>query len=359
MSSSSLFQNVFVLTNKEYHAKWDQEALQKLKVPSVRVFNKGVPALNALKEDPPDILLCDGSLDDMDGLAFIQAMRKDQNLKKLPVIMVTTENRMERVLDSISAGCSGYILRPYSFETFQRHMRLAHHMENFMEIEEIQLEEAQSLVDEGQLDDAIEAFEEVVNTQDESRKYYDMGCDYLHQGRYGQAIIAFKKAVKLNGLFAEAYKGLADAYERKGKQEKYKEYLRLAAEVYAQQDNMEETKKVFIEILKMEKRPENPFNTLGVRLRRKGDYQGAVHYYQRALELTPDDENIYYNMARAHFFMNEPKLGEEMVKTALKLNRHFREAQLLYLEITGDEFKPKGAEKERPKRPERSSTLDS
>ena len=65
-----------------------------------------------------------------------------------------------------------------------------------------------------------------------------MGCRCLTRQKYGQAIIAFKKAININDLFAEAYKGLADAYKGKGEIEECKRYLQKAAEIHAQFNRM-------------------------------------------------------------------------------------------------------------------------
>ena len=355
----ALFQSILIVTHKDHHAKWDQEALKKLKVPNVTLAESGRVAFAHLKKNRVDMVLCDTVLEDIDGVTLVRELRKHEEFKRVPIIMVTTENRMERVLDAISAGVSGYILRPYSFETFERHLRMAHHTENFMEIEEIQLEEAQSMIEQGDFDDAIEALEEIVNTQDEAQKYYDMGCNSLRLKKYGQAIISFKKAVKLNDLFAEAYHGLAQAYEQKGDLDNCKLYLHRAAEVLAEQDRFEDTKRMFIEILKLEDDPTNPFNTLGVKLRKKGDYVQALYAYERAVELTPDDENVYYNIARAHYFMNDIPKAEENLVVALSMNGGFSEALALYADMTGKEWVPKGGKKKTTApTPKDASTLD-
>ena len=289
-----VYNNIVILTNVEVHAKRDLATIKTFGPTDVKLFTTGVDAIDYMAENPVDLILCDSSLDDMTGIKFAQIVRKNMSGRPLPIIMVTLENKKDHVLDSIAAGCIGYILRPYSLDTFEKYLILANQLDCYPEIEEMELQEAKDMVERGNFDDAIEAFEELISYQDEAQKYYDMGCQFMAQGKFGKAIVSYKKAVKINDLFAEAYKGLADAYKGKNDLETCKKYLKKAADVHAQFDRLEETKALFIEILKYEADTPNPFNSLGVTLRKQGDYPGAIHAYRQALELTPNDENIYF-----------------------------------------------------------------
>jgi tetratricopeptide (TPR) repeat protein len=332
--------NVVILTNVPVHAKRDHASIKMFGCEDVKTFCSGVDAIDHLTDHRVDLILCDSSLDDMTGVQFARIVRKNMSGRPLPIIMVTLENRKDHVLDSIAAGCMGYILRPYSLDTLERYLILANQLDNYPEIEEMELQEARDMVVRGDFDDAVEAFEEVISYQDEAQKYYDMGCRFLLQGKYGKAIVAFKKAVKINDLFAEAYKGLADAYKGKGDMEAYKQFLNKAAAIHAQFDRLEATKALFIEILKHDSDTPNPFNTLGVNLRKQGDYPGALHAYQQALELTPKDENIYFNMAKAFYFMSKIEDASKNVIISLKMNPDFREADKLYQRIHGKPWTP-------------------
>jgi tetratricopeptide (TPR) repeat protein len=334
------YKDVVILTNVVVHAKRDMVTIKTFGTENVKVFTCGVDAIDFLTDNPVDLILCDSSLDDMTGIKFAQIIRKNMSGRPLPIIMVTLENRKDHVLDSIAAGCIGYILRPYSLDTFERYLILANQLDNYPEIEEMELQEAKDMVERGDFDDAIEAFEELISYQDEAQKYYDMGCQFMFQGKYGKAIVSFKKAVKINDLFAEAYKGLADAYKGKGDMEACKRFLKKAAEVHAQFDRLEATKALFIEILKYDTDTPNPFNTLGVNLRKQGDYPGAIHAYKQALELTPNDENIYFNMAKAFYFMGKIEDASTNVIMSLKMNPDFREADKLYQRIHGKPWTP-------------------
>jgi tetratricopeptide (TPR) repeat protein len=342
---------VVILTNAEVHARRDKQSVKAFQPNEIRCFTSGAEAIDFISCNPVDLILCDSVLDDMDGVKFLQLVRNNMSLCRLPVVMVTLENHRHYVLDAINNGCAGYVLRPYSQKTLERHLRLAKQMEHYSEIEEVQLEEARDMVTMGNFDDAIEVFEEIVSIQDEAQRYYDMGCRYLMDQLYGKSIICFKKALKINDLYAEAYKGLAEAYKGKGDKESYMNYIKKAAEMYAQFDRLEETKQLFIEILKFEDSTPNPFNSLGVKLRTQGDYPGAIHAYEQALELTPDDEHIYFNMSKAYYFMGDIARAGRNVVLALKVDPAFGEAAALYKRLSGRDWEiPEGAQaKQKPK----------
>jgi len=231
--TSTVFDTVVILTNSEEHAKRDRYAMQAFRPRNVVHFSSGSEAIDYLSVNRADMVLLDSNLDDMDGVRFLKLIRHNMQLKDTPVVMVTSDSTRNHVLDAIAAGCAGYIIRPYSPDTFKNHVLRASQVERMTEIEQQQVRDAREMVDMGNFDDAIEAFEEIVSEQNLARKYYDMGCKYLVKQKYGQAIIAFKKAVKINALIAEAYRGLAEAYKGKSDMEQYKSFMQKAAEVYA------------------------------------------------------------------------------------------------------------------------------
>ncbi len=334
------FKRLLIVSGVKVHAKRDQVTAAAFAPDTVTVINSGAKGVDFISANPVDLVLCDSELSDMDGVKFVQILKHNMSLKMLPVIMITLENRKQYVLDAIGAGCVGYILRPYTTKTLEKYLISANEINNYPEIEELQLTEANELVSRGSFDEAIDAFEEILSLQDEAQRYYDMGFDYLLKELYGKAIIAFKKAVKINDLFAEAYKGLAEAYKGKGEEEEYALNMQKASEIFAQFDRMEEAKSAFIEVLKYERDVPNPYNSLGVRLRKQGDYKGAIHAYNRALELTPTDENVYFNLSKALYFMGDVELSGQAITSALNLNPDFPEAKKLYLRAFKKPFVP-------------------
>jgi tetratricopeptide (TPR) repeat protein len=68
------------------------------------------------------------------------------------------------------------------------------------------------------------------------------------------------------------------------------------------------------------------FNEFGIRLRMAGLHPEALAYYSRAAELCEEDENLYYNMARAAFAMGEVSQASQHLCACLRLNCEHPEA---------------------------------
>ena len=56
-------------------------------------------------------------MEPMSGLELLRQVRADPDLKTLPFIMITAENRKERVAKAEQAGANGYIVKPFNAET--------------------------------------------------------------------------------------------------------------------------------------------------------------------------------------------------------------------------------------------------
>lgn len=326
---------VVILTKNKQHLERDKQALKNLPFALCDTLDAGVKAFHSLSTEPCDIIVLDSELQDMDGKTFLKTLKNNPSLKHIPVVMVTVRNERNEVLDAVAAGCSGYIIRPYNDETFASHMQTALQLVRFNEIEMGQLADAKLMLELGHYEDAVEEFEEVVTAQQEAQKYFDLGCKYLMKEKYGKAIVSFQKAVRMNGMYAEAYQGLAEAHKGSGDIDQCQFYLKKAAVIYAEFDRMEKVKGLFIEILKYDHTATNPFNTLGVKLRKNGDYKAAIRAYDQALELTPNDENIYFNKAKAFFFLEDRDKALKNVTMSLSMNSEFPEARKMFKKLTG------------------------
>jgi two-component system chemotaxis response regulator CheY len=76
----------------------------------------GKEALTILRKEWLDLVLTDYNMPDMNGLQLINEMKKDEILKAVPVVMVTTEASQQRVEEFMRSGAADYIKKPFTPE---------------------------------------------------------------------------------------------------------------------------------------------------------------------------------------------------------------------------------------------------
>jgi CheY-like chemotaxis protein len=69
----------------------------------------GSEALTLIQTNPPDLILCDVYMPNMDGLTFLGQLKKDPSLGKIPVVMVT--NVQEELDKAVKAGAEEAVLK--------------------------------------------------------------------------------------------------------------------------------------------------------------------------------------------------------------------------------------------------------
>jgi two-component system chemotaxis response regulator CheY len=90
--------------------------LNQLGFANVDDASDGASALAKLRAKRFGLVISDWAMEPMSGLELLQAMRADPDLKALPFIMITAENRQERVAKATQAGADGYIVKPFNAE---------------------------------------------------------------------------------------------------------------------------------------------------------------------------------------------------------------------------------------------------
>lgn len=78
----------------------------------VLVADSGSAALDIARAERPDLVLLDLNMPGMDGDAVCRALKADADLKRVPVIMVTSGQRDEDVQRCRAAGADGFLRKP-------------------------------------------------------------------------------------------------------------------------------------------------------------------------------------------------------------------------------------------------------
>jgi two-component system, chemotaxis family, response regulator Rcp1 len=113
-----------------------REALREAHVRNnLSVAKDGAEALAMLRREPeygeaprPDLVLLDLNLPRLDGRQVLADMKNDPDLRRIPVVVLTTSKAEEDVLRSYDLHANSYITKPVDFDQF---MRVVHSIEEF------------------------------------------------------------------------------------------------------------------------------------------------------------------------------------------------------------------------------------
>ncbi|GIU46123.1 chemotaxis response regulator CheY [Shewanella algidipiscicola] len=79
----------------------------------------GSTALPMLQKGDFDFVVTDWNMPGMQGIDLLKAIRADDNLKHLPVLMVTAEAKREQIIAAAQAGVNGYVVKPFTAATLK------------------------------------------------------------------------------------------------------------------------------------------------------------------------------------------------------------------------------------------------
>jgi two-component system chemotaxis response regulator CheY len=93
--------------------------LHDLGYAQVSEADDGNTALPMLKAGSFDFLITDWNMPGMPGLDLLKAVRSDERLAKLPVLMLTAEAKREQIVEAAQAGVNGYVIKPFTAATLK------------------------------------------------------------------------------------------------------------------------------------------------------------------------------------------------------------------------------------------------
>lgn len=106
-------QRVLVLDDDEDIREVTQLALEGVGGLDVRTCSTGAEALAALADFGPDLILADVRMPDMDGPAFVDALRQHPLGEQLPVVFMTASVQVQELARYKAVGVIGVIPKPF------------------------------------------------------------------------------------------------------------------------------------------------------------------------------------------------------------------------------------------------------
>jgi CheY-like chemotaxis protein len=87
----------------------------------IEIANNGLEALSLLRNSSslvlPELVLLDLNMPKMNGLEFLEEVRKDEFLRSLLVIILTTSNDEKDIKTAYKYNVAGYVVKPVNFES--------------------------------------------------------------------------------------------------------------------------------------------------------------------------------------------------------------------------------------------------
>ena len=108
-----------------------RESLRESKVAvTLEVVNDGLKALQYLKREGPyakavrpDVILLDLNLPKRDGREVLREIKSDEDLKQIPVVVLTTSDTETDILQTYGLGANCYITKPVGLDQFSKVVR--------------------------------------------------------------------------------------------------------------------------------------------------------------------------------------------------------------------------------------------
>lgn len=81
---------------------------------TVRVARDGQEALDAIRADPPDLVLLDVMMPRKTGLEVCQEVRAEARLQGVRILMLTAKGRDTDIAKGLALGANAYVTKPFS-----------------------------------------------------------------------------------------------------------------------------------------------------------------------------------------------------------------------------------------------------
>lgn len=93
--------------------------LKQLGFSDVDEASDGTEALQRLKNRRYGLIISDWNMEPMTGYELLKVVRQDEQLGRMPFIMVTAESKTENVIAAKKAGVNNYIVKPFNAATLK------------------------------------------------------------------------------------------------------------------------------------------------------------------------------------------------------------------------------------------------
>ena len=120
---------IIMVEDDEGHARLIEKNIRRAGVCNeIRHFASGTAALEhllspAVRDNGPLLVLLDLNLPDMSGIDILTKIKADEQLRRAPVVVLTTTDDQREIQRCYDLGCNVYITKPVEYDTFSQAIR--------------------------------------------------------------------------------------------------------------------------------------------------------------------------------------------------------------------------------------------
>lgn len=347
---------------------------------------KADEAMAILRERPVDLVVTSWKLQPVSGLQLLEMIRKEPGREGMPVVLVV--DRLDKTLAAKAqqAGATHILTHPLRAKAYREVMEQALAPLIDQEEEEFlaHMDSARQALRKENWEKAEQSFRGALKVKEDEDALLGLAKVLIQKGDSVGAGRYYLDATRLNPDCLKAYLGLAGIYQRAGRLEdalkvlapavkaavRLKEGGAVQAGIFFLMGQIElelknlkaalgffdqatqaspedttllvnmgdqlaeagftaESEAFYQKALALDPRLAHAYNRLGIAYRRQGKFQMALDLYRKALGFHPEDENLFYNMARSCWEMEELPSAAKLLAKALEINPEFEAAQQL------------------------------
>lgn len=79
----------------------------------VTLANSAMEAMKVLERRPPDVMILDIIMPEVDGITFCRQLRRDTRFIALPILFLTAKGGTDDIVNGLDAGADDYVIKPF------------------------------------------------------------------------------------------------------------------------------------------------------------------------------------------------------------------------------------------------------
>ena len=137
---------ILIVDDEPFNVDYLEQELEDLHYEIITAFN-GQEALEKIQTGKPDLILLDIMMPVMDGYAVLEKVKADEDLRNIPIIIISANNDLQSVVKGIEMGAEDYLPKPFEPAILQARISSSLERKYLRDLEQMHLKSLQREMD--------------------------------------------------------------------------------------------------------------------------------------------------------------------------------------------------------------------